>query len=218
MTILMIAIVVFLVILLCAGLSRWLRASSRGQQFPVGPSGPVPMSSGTLNAELLREATAQLNSPDSKQVNAILKSMIRKRYDEALDAIERMLAIQHHPDVQTLLLWTKSNIYQRTRRTQEEIVVLMQLCALRSHPLFELNLGIANSRLKKYQEAEDHYMRAIEIMNGRYPLATFNLGIMYCDVGRRSEASKQLRALEVSAEAAPAQLVEKLRRRVSELR
>lgn len=210
MTVLITAVIVLLVALLAFGLLRWLR-------FPAGPSGPVPLSSGSLNAELIRAATAQLGRSDSTQVKAILNSVARRQYDSALSAIDQMLTIERHPDVQTLLLWAKSNVYQRTQRLHEEIDVLKQLCALRPHPLFELNLGIAHSRLRNYSDAEVHCLQAIDLMNGRYPLAIFNLGIIYCDMRRRPEAIQQLSALERFGRNVPKRLIRKLRERVSEL-
>jgi len=183
----------------------------------AGPTAAVPMSSGALNAELLRRAMEKLSAQDAKNVCGILESVHRERYAEALRTISDVLLLQHDPDVQTLLLWTKSNIYQRSKQVLEEIDVLEQVSALRPHALFELNLAIAHSKLDRYAEAEAHYQRAIDLMGGRYPLAVYNLGILYCVVGVRTKAAEQLNILRGFGTDVPNDLITKLSRRVSDL-
>src|ERR1035437_1747301 len=188
-----------------------------GGSFPVGPTGPVPLSSASLNAQLIAAATAE-GGGHQTLIKEILDYVVSENYDAALAGIDSMMRQEQLSDVRELLIWTKSNIFQRRRQTSREIDELATVSALKEHPLFELNLGIAYSRESNRKEAEVHFSRAIELMDGKYPLATFNLGILYCDTGRSREARLRLEDLESGKEKVPSQLIQKLKDRVSSMR
>ena len=80
-----------------------------------------------------------------------------------------------------------------------------------------LNLAIANARLEKFGKAETAYRDAITLAQDFYPLARYNLGIMYCRLNRKDDAVEQLNILNQQSQDLPAQLLEKLKRRISEL-
>jgi len=61
-----------------------------------------------------------------------------------------------------------------------------------------VNLGTIYYRLKKFEEAEKHYVQAI-VADPSYPLAEFNLGNLYDERGRAQEAADHYRrALELN--------------------
>jgi tetratricopeptide (TPR) repeat protein len=61
-----------------------------------------------------------------------------------------------------------------------------------------VNLGTIFYRLKKFPEAEKHYLRAI-VADPGYPLAEFNLGNLYDEQGRAQDAADHYRrALELN--------------------
>lgn len=196
---------------------RTARKLERSRGFPQGPYGSVPLSSAQLNAELLEQARAQLGQADLALLNRILQCVAFERYSEALNGISQMQQEARGPEVDALLLWTKSNIYHRTNRFSEEITILNQLCSATNRPIFQLNLANAYSQLSRYSEAEPHYLKAVELTGGLYPLASYNLGIMYCRVGNKDQALAQLRTLEASSEAVPENLVDRLKLRISQL-
>jgi tetratricopeptide (TPR) repeat protein len=214
-----VAVLLLLVVFVVVTAVRRGRTREGGRSFPRGPAGPVPMSSVALNAELIRRAGERLVPSDAAEIEAILNSVAREQYPQALSAIDRRLLNQEDEDqdVQVLLLWTKSNIFQRTQKVSHEIHALKELSAISSNPLFELNLAVAHSKLENYREAEAHYLKAIDLMGGRYPLASFNLGILYCKIGKRSSATEQLRSLQAFGRDVPQELVKKLQTRISEV-
>jgi hypothetical protein len=55
-----------------------------GGSFPVGPSGPVPLSSASLNAQLIAAATAQVGGGDKTLIKEILNHVLSENYDAAL--------------------------------------------------------------------------------------------------------------------------------------
>jgi len=84
--------------------------------------------------------------------------------------------------------------------------------------MFELNLGQAYVKLKRYGDAEAHHLRAISLSGERdYPLARYNLGLVYCHRGQKDKALEQLRRLESSSEPVPKELILGLKRRIAEL-
>jgi len=218
--------VIFVVVRL---LLRSIRSSSRrhfanpDQPFLGGRAGEtvvaIPRSSAFLNAELKRAADSQMTPSQSAQTNDILRAVAASRYESAIGGVNRLLAETNlHEDVKVLLLWVKSNVYQRTGESELEVGLLKDLCAIRAHCLFELNLGNACSRLEMYTEAETHFLSALSLSNGNYPLASYNLGILYCRALRKQDAISQLRALESIGKDVPKGLIEKLKLRISEIR
>ena len=210
-------------------LLRSVRSSSRRrfanpyQPFSGGRAGEtvvaIPGSSAFLNAELKRAADSQMGPSQSAQMNDILKAVAAGRYEAAIGGITRLLAETNlHEDVKVLLLWVKSNVYQRTGESELEVGLLKELCAIRAYCLFELNLGNACSRLEMYTEAETHFLKALSLSNGSYPLASYNLGILSCRALRKQDAISQLHVLESFGKDVPKGLIEKLKLRISEIR
>jgi tetratricopeptide (TPR) repeat protein len=178
---------------------------------------PVPLSSARMNAELIARAISKLQTADKREVETILTAVQSNNHHQALRGIQRHLPRHTDPDVRALLLWTKSNIYHRTAQINEEVATLQVLQTLQARPLFMLNLAIANARLEKFGTAETAYRDAITLAQDFYPLARYNLGIMYCRLNRKDDAVEQLNILNQQSQDLPAQLLEKLKRRISEL-
>jgi tetratricopeptide (TPR) repeat protein len=89
--------------------------------------------------------------------------MNRGRVEEALRWMDNMLERKQPQPVAVLLMWGKSNIYQRTEQPEEEIRLIEQLIGIRSHQLFEHNLGRAYSKLQRTEDAEKHYLKSLEL-------------------------------------------------------
>ena len=207
-------VALLLVVLLIRTMNRRVE---RYQASIAGPSGPVPLSSAALNAQLIRDAQRGIGSKDLSTIMRIVELVDREDYIEALALINGMLEAECSPEVRVLLLWTKSNIYARMEEVAQEVGILEQLIAIRTHPLFELNLGVAKSKSKDYEDAKAHYLRAIGLMQGRYPLAIYNLGILYCIVGDKDSAAQQLSVLKTFGRDVPPNLTARLAQRVSEI-
>jgi tetratricopeptide (TPR) repeat protein len=209
------ALIIFVVLVVAVRTA--IRRSARRPPAAVGRSGPVPLSSAALNAELFYEAQRGLSKDDASRIQKIFGMVDHHDYTEAIDLISGMLGTQCSVEVRVLLLWIKSNVYARTQRVAQEVATLAELIPLKTHPLFELNVGVAKAKLKQFDDAKTHYRRAIDLMEGSYPLAVYNLGILYCAVGDKDSAAQQLHTLKRFGRDVPRQLIEKLARRVSEL-
>jgi tetratricopeptide (TPR) repeat protein len=197
------------------------RVAVQDQPFAGGRSGEavvsIPRSSALLNADLLRAAECQMQASQSAEVRTILGLVTARRYETAIGKIDKLLHTSIHEDVKVMLLWVKSNVYQRTGESESEVELLKELCAIRANCIFEMNAGTACSRLEKYSEAETHFLGALSLSRGNYPLAHYNLGILYCRALRKQEAMSELYALEDSGEDVPLGLKEKLKLRISEI-
>jgi tetratricopeptide (TPR) repeat protein len=180
-------------------------------------SGPVPLSSAWMNTELIDRAMSKLQEGEKRDVEAILTALQKNNYHQALRGIQRQFPKHTDPDVRALLLWTKSNIFQRTAQVKEEIATLQMLQTIQARPIFVLNLAIANARLEKFDKAETAYRDAIDLAQGFYPLARYNLGIMYCRLNRKNEALEQFNVLHEHSQDVPPQLLDRLKRRIAEL-
>ena len=51
-----------------------------------------------------------------------------------------------------------------------------------------MNLGIVQANLKKYQEAEESYLKALNLKLGVFPDCLFNLGTMYLKLRQSKKA------------------------------
>lgn len=166
-----------------------------------------------LHAELIEAARKQIDH--SENIDELMQYIGFGQYDRALSWIDELSNRYNHPDTQAWLSFTKSNIYHRMQKLQEEIEILKQFCQIKPQfPLAEHNLGIAYSMLKDYNMAEKHLLKAIKLMNGNYPLAICNLGMVYADTGRLEAARKQLLTAENSD--TPVNSLEVLRRHIAE--
>lgn len=166
-----------------------------------------------LHAELIEAARKQIGY--SENIDELMQYIGFGQYDRALSWIDELSNRHNHPDIQAWLLFTKSNIYHRMQKLQEEIEILKQLCQVKPQfPLAEHNFGVAYSMLKNYSMAEKHLLKAINLVNGNYPLAICNLGMVYADTGRLEAARKQLLIAENSD--TPVNSLEALRRHITE--
>jgi len=177
----------------------------------------IPGSSMALHAELIAAAERHMGFQQKLELKSIFDLVTSSRYSEAMELITHALGAQLAPDHRLLLLWLKSNVCQRAGEVEGEIAVLETLCALRSHRMFELNLGNAYAKCGDYAAAEKRLLKAISLANGAYPLARHNLGCLYCRMKRKNDAVVQLKALEDSTEEVPGELLDMLRLRISEL-
>jgi tetratricopeptide (TPR) repeat protein len=190
---------------------------SDGRNQVEGPTGLVPLSSARVNAELIDRAMSKLETVDKREVEAILTALKSNNHYQALSGIRRQFPRHTDPDVRAFLLWTRSNIFHHTAQIAEEVATLQILQTIQARPIFMLNLAIANARLEKFDQAETAYHDAINLAQGFYPLARYNLGIMYCRLNRKDDAREQFNILNEQSQDVPPQLLEKLKRRISEL-
>ncbi|MGB2696467.1 MAG: tetratricopeptide repeat protein, partial [Candidatus Zixiibacteriota bacterium] len=196
------------------GDERLINAVKHNQGFVAGRfRGMSPTLN--LHAELAEAAKKQVDDSDAKYLDELMEYIGFEQYDRSLDCINKLLNKYDHPDVQAYLLFLKSNIYQRAQKPKEEIEILKKFCQIKpQHPLAEHNLGLAYSRLKNYNMAEKYFLKAIELMNGYYPLAICNLGIMYVEKGLLEDAKEQL--LKAEKLNAPENSLNALRRLIDE--
>lgn len=188
-----------------------------GRNHLAGATEPIPLLAARLNAELVGRAMSKLQTAEKREVETILTAVKSNNHHLALREIQRHLPRHTDPDVKALLLWTKANIYHRRAQLSEEIATLEILHVIHARPLFLFNIAIANARLEQFDKAEVVYREAITLAQDVYPLARYNLGIMYCRLNRKNDAVEQLNILNEQTQDVPPQLSEKLKRRISEL-
>jgi tetratricopeptide (TPR) repeat protein len=208
MWIYLLAIVVGLVVV------RWFW--KRISPYPGGQSGAtfrrVPWSSKALQTELKDAAYAHMTSDEVAALENVLNLMNEGRVQDALLWFDESLAKKNLPEpVQVLLTWGKSNIYQRIEEPEKEAILLEQLIRIRPHPVFENNLGQAYRKLGKIADSEKHFLESLRLADGNYPLARYNLGLLYCSIGRTSDAEMQLQALTAAEKDVPPELLSGLR-------
>lgn len=169
-----------------------------------------------LHEELIAKARKGIGKKNEKEIDELHEHIVNENYDQCFMLIDRLLKKYENIDVKSLLIFLKANIYRRTDKTEREIDTLYEFCKLKpNNPLAEHNLGQASSKIKKYDIAEKHFLKAIELMGGNYPLAYCNLGIMYADWNRIKDAKEQLEKAEKME--APENSLNILRKRISEI-
>lgn len=90
------------------------------------------------------------------------------------------------------LIFLKSTLYHRQNLFEEEIETILEY--QREKPddhLAEPNLGVAYLVFGDYYNAARHLTRAIELIDGYYPLASLNLYYTYIRRGDHRSAKKQ---------------------------
>jgi tetratricopeptide (TPR) repeat protein len=206
---------------------RIYEISIKAFQGKIFQDNKTPMPYKNPYKDLHEEAKEQVDENVRKEFEEFEESrelISFEQYDRCLDCIDKLLKkINEDKDknkynkIKAVLLFVKSNIYQRTGRRKEEIEILKQFCSIeKNYPFAEHNLGGAYSKLNNYDTAEKHFLKAIEIMNGNYPLAFCNLGILYTKMGRLEEAKQQLLKAEKSE--APEYPLNVLRKRIHVLK
>ena len=85
-------------------LQRWVRRFPVPESgFPIGPSGPVPLSSEAMNSQLIRAARRQSRDrTQRRELESILDLVGNAAYTQALRRIADMLGIQPARDVEIL--------------------------------------------------------------------------------------------------------------------
>jgi len=169
-----------------------------------------------FHESLITKAKVQIGKENEREIDEVMEHIQRELYDHCLKMIDRIMQKYDHVDIQLLMLFLKSNIYHRTQKTDKEIEVLLEFNTKKpDFPIVEHNLGNAYSIVKKYDDAEGYFLRSIEHMKGTYPLSSCNLGIMYADMKRKTDAIKYLEIAE--REKAPENSLNILRQRISEI-
>jgi tetratricopeptide (TPR) repeat protein len=169
-----------------------------------------------FHEEMINKAKMQMGKKLEKEIDELKEHIEFEMYDQSLKMINRLLDNYHHVDIQSLLYFIKSNVYHRKHEFEKEIEALYELNKLKPNfPLAEHNLGNAFSQLRKYNDAEKHFSKAIELMGGNYPLAYCNLGLMYCDMNRKKDAKELLE--KVRKMDPPENSLSMLKKRISEL-
>jgi tetratricopeptide (TPR) repeat protein len=158
-----------------------------------------------------------MGKKNEKEVDELMRYIEFEMYDQCLDIIDRLLC--KYPgdniDIQSFLYFIKSNIYHRTHKVDEEISCLLEFNKIKPDmPIVEHNLGNTFSKQKNSNVAEKHYLKAIELMGGIYPLAFCNLGLLYVDMHRIKDAKEQLAKAEKFG--APKNSIDILRKRIKE--
>jgi tetratricopeptide (TPR) repeat protein len=133
-----------------------------------------------FHLKLNRRIIAFHHAPDSfkKQIDEIHLNFNPMTYDRTLNKINSLLEEYHNlPSVRKDLLFFKSNIFRRKGLYQKEIEVLQNYVEIfpDDDPIIEHNLGVAWLNLSKYNSAKEHLLKAIDLMDGLYPLAIYNL-------------------------------------------
>ena len=164
--------------------------------------------------DLIEGAKAGSGSPG--EIEDILEYVGYQNYEFALDRLDSLEQRCKHPDVLAFVYFIKSNIYVRMDEWDKDIEMLEIFSKIRpDEPMVEQNFAVAYSSLGDYERAERHYLRAIELMGGHYPLAVCNLGMLYTNMGRLEDARQQLERAE--AQGAPENPLQRLRNKIQQL-
>ena len=151
----------------------------------------------SLHQELVSGAKSLLKQEDQKNLDHILELIGLKNYQQAMEEVQQLRNKYSEAPIQALLLFLGSNIHRRRQEVDQEIASLSEFLDINpNHPLAEHNLGNAYSAKREYERAERHYLNAIEALDGNYPLAICNLGLLYVKMGRIIEAKEKLSRAE----------------------
>lgn len=151
----------------------------------------------SLHTQLFEAAQRDSGALEMKQLDTLMEYIETGQYDGAIEIVDNMLRKNPRIGLRSFLLFTKSNIYHRTGQWLKEISILDQFIRENNdNPLAECNLGNAYSALEKYTNAQEHLLKAIELMKGNYPLAICSLGMVYVRTNRINEAKAQLSKAE----------------------
>lgn len=136
------------------------------------------------------------------EIYELSPQIISENYDAPLSKIDFLLGkYKDLESVQKYLIYLRSNIYRRKGKSKEEIKELERYLMLypEPDPIVEHNLGVAYSRLydeypkmaKEYLgRAEEHLLKAIDIIDGVYALAIYNLFFVYVKLRDRENAKR----------------------------
>lgn len=146
--------------------------------------------------ELIKSAKKHVD--DSREIDELFDYISSLQYDHAQKLMDDMLKKYNNPSVKGFLLFTKSNVYFRdgNPRKSIEFLKLFRAILTEDHPFIENNLGMSHFLLEEYDKAEHHLRKAIALMNGNYPLAVCNLGLVYANMRNLEAARKQLQRAE----------------------
>jgi len=137
-------------------------------------------------------ATRGMSKPFQKAVTEVMNAITSMNYKMAHLRLDALSGQSLPPQVRSVLLFMKSNVYRRQNDRGNEIRTLLEYQKIQpDDPLVEHNLGVAYLALGDYPEGEAHLLRAIALMGGYYPLATFNLCLAYAESGDSSKARQQ---------------------------
>jgi len=138
--------------------------------------------------------TRQQGMPESSKaaLQRISKYVRCMSYGEALRELNELLKVTDAPQTKSHLFFLKSNIHRRQNARKEEIETLQEYCKIvEDDPLAEHNLGVAFLALEDYPNAATHLLRAIALLDGCYPLAAYNLCLVYLKSGDIAKARSQ---------------------------
>ena len=168
-----------------------------------------------FDQQLRDNARAKLNVNDKSRMDLIYEYLRYQKHELCLETIDCFLRENKDVDVQALLLFIKSNVHYQMMDFENQLGALKMFSEIKpEHPLGEHNLGVAYWELKNYVNAEKHFLKAIDLLHGEYPLARCNLGSMYVDLGRLDDAKEQLSKVENAN--APITKLETLKRKIIE--
>jgi tetratricopeptide (TPR) repeat protein len=180
----------------------------------AGQPATSPQRSQDFHMDLIENAKKGSGNPG--EIEDILEYVGYQNYEFALRRLDELEQRCEHPDVLAFVYFIKSNIFVRMGDWAKDVEMLEAFGRIRpDEPMAEQNFGVAYSSLGDYERAERHYLRAIELMDGQYPLAVCNLGVLYTNMGRLDDARTQLERAE--AQGAPENPLETLRGKIMRL-
>lgn len=133
------------------------------------------------------ERARQIN-PDFIEVYVNLSNLyiILKKYDLALEMAQRGLQIE---PVRFDLVNNIGSIYARLGQPEKAIEYLERAILIRpDRPIAYLNLGAVHEENGRLDQAITYYRKAVALSRNNYPLAHYNLGVVYYRQNRKREA------------------------------